>query len=455
MADSSFIYKDFVIAPDTQTVSFTYVIRHDDTSYQLSEQLAFPLPLTESNQMQAALRALHLALGISYYKTFMSPTIEHPYAMAENEATFWNDVWRNGLGEFLYINKLDPNKLARFTAQAGTDYPHASAAAPLEPTVLLGIGGGKDSIVSGELLKQLNLPFSGFVMATGEQLGQTKAVAETMDIPLFAIGRKLDTRLLELQELPDAYKGHVPISLIFGLVGTVLAIASGANYVAVGNEASASIPRIRGAFGNVNHQWSKSFAFEEAFQSFVHQHISPDITYFSTIRPLTSVGVAKLFSQHSKYFTVFTSDNSVFRIDPAKRPNARWSLESPKTLSSFILLAPWLSEADLMSAFGRNMLAESMLETLFLELTGQQGEPPLDCVGTIEELTLSLRLLVSQKKFVGSTLLDTAQRRGMLDVSDKELVTQLHAMLELQFEQAFPRILKDKLIALLQMELKA
>ena len=45
---------------------------------------------------------------------------------------------------------------------------------------ILGIGGGKDSIVAGELLKGCSLPFDGFVMATGEQRGQAQAVADIM-----------------------------------------------------------------------------------------------------------------------------------------------------------------------------------------------------------------------------------------------------------------------------------
>ena len=77
-------------------------------------------------------------------------------------------------------------------------------------------------------------------MATGEQLGQAKAVATTMDVSLHVVERRLDQQLLTLQESPNAYKGHIPISLIFGLVGSVLAAASGATYVVVANEASAN-----------------------------------------------------------------------------------------------------------------------------------------------------------------------------------------------------------------------
>lgn len=431
----SFSYEQVHLDTDKQTVHFDYSLNHAGQAHRLSETLRFPVPLKDTDEQRAALRALHIALGVSYYKTFLPPVIEHPYKMDDAEAAFWNDVWRGGLGEFLYVNNLSPDQLARFAAQDGIGY-EPSAAPSVSGGALLGIGGGKDSIVAGELLKQAGVPLQGFVMATGEQLGQAKAVADVMGITLHVVERTLDKQLLELQELPGGYKGHVPISLIFGLIGTTLAIATGNAYVVVANESSASLPRHMSEHGEVNHQWSKSFGFERQLQAFVHEHISPDITYFSAIRQLSSVAVAKLFARLPQYFEVFTSDNFVFRIDPSKRPNARWSLESPKSLSSFILLAPWLGESDMLRTFGRNFLDEPLLETLFLELTGQEGEPPLDCVGTIKELVLSINLLATQGKFANSHLMHIAQDRHI--ITEGNWQDALRAMLSLGDEQALP-----------------
>lgn len=447
----SFLYQQLRIGDDRQTVYFDYVLTRDAQDYPFTESLHFPLPLLNTPAQLRSLRALHLALGVSYYKIFTPAHLTHPYRMSADEASFWNDVWRNGLGEFLYINKLSPDLLARFSEQDGQSFDGPDAESG--QIALLGIGGGKDSIVAGELLKQLHVPTDGFVMATGEQLGQAKAVAETMSIPLNIVERVIDKRLLEVQELPGAHKGHIPISLIFGLVGTALAIAKGAAYVVVANEASASIPRITWEHGAVNHQWTKSFAFEQQLQAFVHDQISSGVTYFSAVRQLTSVGVAKLFARYPAYLEVFTSDNSVFRIDPAKRPNARWSLESPKSLSSFILLAPWLSEADLLRAFGHNFLDETGLSDLFLEMVGVQGEPPLDCVGTTDELALSLNVAVSQGKFTSAALTKLAHEKFVLE--DKDWQPELHTALALQPEQAVPQDLVQPITYALSKELRA
>lgn len=436
----TFTYQAFRVDSDKRTVFFDYQLTHQNQAYQLTETLIFPVALRDNGSQNAALRALHLALGISYYKTFLPPAIEHPYKMDAAEADFWNEVWRGGLGEFLYVNHLSPDQLAHFSVQDGIIFDFSSPAATQSQAALLGIGGGKDSIVAGESLKAIGLKVEGFVMATGEQLGQTKAVADTMSVPLFVVERTLDKQLLELQERPGGYKGHVPISLIFGLVGTALAIANGDSYVIVANEASASIPRHDSEYGAVNHQWSKSFTFEQRFQLFAHEHITRSVTYFSAIRELTSVAVAKLFAQYPQYFEVFTSDNFVFRVDPTKRPNARWSLESPKSLSSFILLAPWLHENDMLRTFGRDFLNEPSLEPLLLSLTGQQGEPPLDCVGTVDELVLSLNLAAQQNKFSNSHLMKVANERGI--IHDNDWQTAQAAMLQLQTENALPEDLR-------------
>jgi len=446
MDQSQFTYTRFRLSDDRQTVFFEYALQHADQTYQLTEQIKFPLPLQDTPEQQRSLRALHLALGVSYYKIFLPPRIVQPYAMDQAEADFWNDIWRNGLGEFLYVNKLPLERLASFSAQDGLRFEGQMSAAGTG--AVLGIGGGKDSIVAGELLKSLDIPLTGFVMATGEQLGQAGAVAQTMQIGLQALQRQLDKQLLDLQEQPGAYKGHIPISLIFGLVGTALAIASGSAYVVVANEASASIPRTMWDDRAVNHQWSKSFGFEQKLQSFIHESITGHVTYFSAVRQLSSIGVAKLFATLPQYFEVFTSDNFVFRIDPARRPAGRWSLESPKSLSSYLLLAPWLSDEEVQRIFTIDFLDQPALEQLFLELTGVEGEPPLDCVGTVEELVFSVNLLAASGRYRDTALMKLAVERGV--VQDKDWQHELQTLLALQPDQAVPSELHDAVTAYLQ-----
>lgn len=442
MATAVFTYNAYELVDDNRTVLFDYSLLHDGVAYKLTEKLTFPVPL-QGPAVMNGLRALHIALGISYYKTFLQPLLQLPYEMSSAEAGFWNSVWEHGLGEFMYVNKLSADRLARFSAQDGVPLQSTASNTPLSQSAVLGIGGGKDSALAGELLKQLGVKTQGFVMATGEQLGQARAVADTMGVNLLVVERRLDPQLLELQEKPGAYKGHVPISLIFGLVGCVLAASSGSSMVVVANESSASTPRITWQDKAVNHQWSKSFEFEQLLQTYIKQYIAVDMTYFSAIRPLSSVAVAKLFSNYSQYFEVFTSDNYVFRIDASKRPNGRWSLESPKSLSSFILLAPWLDETAMLRIFGINFLDQTSLEALFLSLIGLAGQPPLDCVGTVDELALSLRAALEQGKYTGSALLAVARQQNFF--SQPFDAARFQQLLQLDTNQLAPPALAGRL----------
>ena len=445
-----FVYKNVRLDERRQTIYFDYQIDTDEKQFNLTESFTLPSPLADNPTTDRILRALHIALGVSYYKTFLPPTISHDYTMDEQEAKFWNDVFRNGLGEFLYKNDLHADRLAQFMPVNGNINPSAEDKLNWEAQALLGIGGGKDSIVAGELLKEMGIPTKGFVLATGSNKGQAEAVAEVMEVSLLAIERRLDPQISEMNKLEGSYNGHVPISLIFALSGCLLASMNESKYVIVANEASASIPQVEHNGVAVNHQWSKSFIFERAFQGYVHRYISAHLDYFSLIRPLSSLAVAKIFANYSQYFEVFTSDNAHFKQDKTVDGQSRWSLDSPKSLSSYILLAPWMNNTDLDHTFGRNFLAETSLNELFLDLLGAGTEPVLDCVGTPLELKLSLSLLHAQGRYTDSPLMNIAREKELLLPNNN---TALEEALTLSMEHVLPEDINENLTPKLEEKL--
>lgn len=451
MTGKLFVYENVRVAEDRHTVYFDYRIETDSDSFALSESLTFPLPLpVRSDTVDRLLRALHLALGISYYKTFLPPEIDYAYAMTEDEASFWNEVFKHGLGEFLYKNNRSTQDLAQFHAQEGTISPGLVDDVAWQNSALLGIGGGKDSIVAGELLKELSVDVKGFVLATRDNKGQAQAVADVMGVDLHAIERRLDKKILELNNLDGALNGHIPISLIFALTGSMLAALQGSSYVIVANEASASIPHTEHEGDAVNHQWSKSLEFEKLFQDFLHKNISEKLHYTSIVRQLTSVGVAKIFSSYPAYFEVFTSDNSHFKINKDEETHPRWGDKSAKSLSSFILLAPWLPAEAMMRAFGQNFLDKPELEELFYNLLGAGNETILDCVGTPDELRLSLSLIGSQLAYKNTYLVGKATERQLFfQDTEKRLLEST----TLAPDHAIPESLVEKVTQLLKEKL--
>ncbi len=451
MKGTLFVYENILVSEDRFSVSFVYRVDTNETSFTLSEEIRMPIALPDNPTIDRHLRALHIALGISYYKTFLPPKIDHAYSMEAAEAAFWNDVFKNGLGEFLYKNNRSAKDIAQFSAQHGSIEPDAVDSVTWQSRVLLGIGGGKDSIVAGELLKELALPVSGFVLATGTNRGQAQAVADVMRVELLVIERKLDPQILEMNKLDGALNGHIPISLIFALSGCLLAAARGDKYVVVANESSASIPHVEHEGMEVNHQWSKSLEFETSFQQFVTRYLSEHLVYFSAVRPLTSIAVAKMFAHFPAYLPVFTSDNAHFKINGEAAAHPRWGLMSAKSLSSYILLAPWVEKATLDEAFGRNFLDVPELENLFYNLLGKGDETILDCVGTPHELRLSLSLIAAKEMHNDSVLMQKAREKGLI-LNDTEAM--LAGALRLSDEHAMPETLQNHLLGKMEEKLR-
>jgi len=446
----NFTFEAYSLDKSRTTATFNYSIDYQDGSKtNLSEKLLFPVTIPDSLCAKQLFQALHIGLGISYYKVFLPPTFTIKYQLSQLEADFWNSVYRNGLSEFLYVNKLSVSKIATF--EGSSSLKNQASIIGTEAKAILGLGGGKDSILAGELLKSLAIPVTGYVLATGDNHGQTQQVAKIMGVDLIGVQRIIDPQILELNKQPEAYNGHIPISLIFALVGLLLCVATKTRYIVVANEASSSLPNTEWQGKAVNHQWSKSLEFEQSLQDFVHNTIASDLDYFSAIRSLSSVAVMKLFAQFPSYLDIFTSCNRVFRIDRTRRPNNRWCGECPKDLSTFILLAPWINQEVLLNIFGKNLFEDSNLEKLFLELTGLEGHRPLDCVGTKEEAILSLNLIAQQGKLANTYLLEVARKHRL--IIDKDWSTELMKALTPSHEQAIPTELKEQLYQLIQKRL--
>src|SRR5690606_17468678 len=124
---------------------------------------------------------------------------------------------------------------------------------PLAP-----LGGGKDSAAVLTLLPE----------ATGLAVSATpiqREMAGAAGVELIEIGRTLDPRMLERSDL--GFNGHIPITAINSALAGLAAHLHGFDSVVMGNERSASeATRWVDGFA-VNHQHSKSLAFEVALHA--------------------------------------------------------------------------------------------------------------------------------------------------------------------------------------------
>ncbi len=107
------------------------------------------------------------------------------------------------------------------------------AASTLSNRALLPIGGGKDLLVSVQLLEAADLDFTPFaVNAKGPILGSVDKIGRP---PLY-IKRTLDAEMIRLGKEPGYYNGHVPSTAINSMIAALTALLFSYNRIVLSNE---------------------------------------------------------------------------------------------------------------------------------------------------------------------------------------------------------------------------
>ncbi|MBI2054355.1 MAG: UDP-N-acetylmuramoyl-L-alanine--D-glutamate ligase [Candidatus Staskawiczbacteria bacterium] len=344
--------------------------------------------------------SLHLMLGISYYKFYCPPAVAIAKAgatLSEKEAEFWNTVYEKGLGEFFYRNKLDPGISPKFPFKKNIK----SMAYRLESNnkCLVFMGGGKDSIVASELLREQKFDATAFFAETGKGSDLLNKIIKKTGLKSIKIRRILDEKVFDKHK----YNGHIPISAVYAFLGVLAAVLYKHSYCVVANEYSSNFGNIKYKGQDVNHQWSKSSEFESLFQDYLRNFITPDVRYFSLLRPFYEIRIAEMFSKYKKYFLHFSSCNKNFKS--VRENKGLWCLNCPKCVFNFILLSAFLSKKELFFIFKKNLYQEKNLLPLFCDILGFGKMKPFDCVGTFEEARAALFL--ASKKFKKDFMIKT------------------------------------------------
>ncbi|MFC1613026.1 UDP-N-acetylmuramoyl-L-alanine--D-glutamate ligase [Patescibacteria group bacterium] len=452
----NFIYKSYNFQPKNGKIIFKYEIEFkNEKNIEFIDEIILPkkkyaIKIDQKDKnLDTLLNSMHIILGISYYKLFIPPKVKLNKPITKKQADFFNTIYHKGLGEFCYKNKIDPKRIAKFSFEEQKDTCHPALDAGsrnllkywiprqapclpclpdrqaagrrddnkthftgspfkmpqcnkiISPTlskgiknkILLGIAGGKDSIIAGELLKQQGENITGFIMDTHNNMQIPKKIAKIMGVKTFIIKHSLDKKIYNNDK---SYKGHVPFSAMLAFIGTLTAYLYGYSYVAMANEYSANFGNIKYKGLEVNHQWSKTSEFEGMMQNYVHKYISQDITYFSALRPFYEIRVVEMFSKYKKYFKYFTSCNENFKLKKTLN-DSLWCGKCPKCVFVFTLLSVFITKAELDSIFKKNLFEDKKLLPIFKDLLGLGKLKPFDCVGTFEEMRHAF--LMASKKY--------------------------------------------------------
>lgn len=367
---------------------------------------SLPAPDPDDPVTRALLAGVHRVFGVSYFKACIPPQIVAEPLPAD-DAAFWDLLYGEGMGEFWYTNGLDPRGRVHFPrGEAGPAPAVAPAARGGAERVLVLSGGGKDSAVAFEVVRHAGVAADALTL--GDSAPQRAQIA-AMGVGQLVVTRRLDPALLELNR-QGALNGHVPISACIAFIAVLVAHLGGYSAVIAANERSADEGNLVWQGLRINHQWSKSLAFEAAFQDWCRRNIPGGPLYFSLLRPLGELRIAAAIAAHPRYFESFTSCNRNFRVDP-QGPVARWCGHCPKCVFTNLILAPFLAPDALLGILGGDFLADPANLDLIAALTGIDGDKPFDCVGTGAEARAALVRLADDARLPAG-LADWFARHG-------------------------------------------
>lgn len=355
---------------------------HLDEQFHFCPTLEIPArPFFNWNSVpESQLQTLAFHIGmvelVSYWKMACPKrVVVLPFALTDAQKQWWKKLYYNGLGEFFYLNGITCSEQDFMSIESPSTQAFAKVELPLQEKVIIPVGGGKDSVVTLELLRN-DLPCTPLIVnPRGATLGCVEA-AGFADDAFMVVKRTLDPTMLEMNK-QGYLNGHTPFSALLAFVSILVGFGSGSRYIALSNESSANESTVPGT--KINHQYSKSIEFECDFRNYIAENINDKIQYFSFLRPLSELQIAYFFAQFTTYHPVFRSCNAGSKTDS-------WCCKCPKCLFTWLILSPFLTREQLTAIFGHDMMADAELRPIFEELNGTSAVKPFECVGTVEEV---------------------------------------------------------------------
>lgn len=385
-----FIYDDYKLSFLDNELKITYVFKIPGLK-EFNPSIVIPVSNLDYDINYVSYLAFNLGMveAISYWKSCCPKKfIINCGFLDEEQQRFFRKLFYNGLGEFFYRNGLEVKQddFLEFEINGeliSFDIKYKGVGN------LIAIGGGKDSCVALEFLKdeQNN---SVYIINPKEVNIKCAQVAGYSDDKIIRIKREIDKNLLDLND-KGYWNGHTPFSAMLAFNSYLTAYLNGKENIILSNESSANESNVLGT--NINHQYSKSYEFERDFQDYAVKYFKSNIKYFSLLRPLLEYEIGMAFATMEKYHNIFKSCNV-----GSKSKQWNWCGECAKCLFVFSLLSPFLYRDKLVEIFGADLFEKAELVDMFEELLGIKNVKPFDCVGTFEEVNYAIRKTIVNYK---------------------------------------------------------
>ena len=398
---------DFVLKPHAETAEIEFHPCFRIPARPFYHWDAIPKPFLDNLVFHIGMIEL-----ISYWKiTCPKKVVIKPFALDAEQIRWWKKLYFNGLGEFFYVNGITTNINDFMTITSTSSFraqrSEVEKSFVLTEQTLIPVGGGKDSVVTLELLKN-RIPAIPLIINPRGATNECVAAAGFTEEQTAIVKRTLDPTMLKMNA--EGYlNGHTPFSALLAFYTILIGFATKSRYIALSNESSANEPTVPDT--EINHQYSKSVAFENDFRHYVAKYIDADIQYFSFLRPLNELQIAKLFSRAKEYRKVFKSCNAGSKTDS-------WCGKCPKCLFTWLALSPFISRKDLTDIFGKDLLTDNNLRPILDQLDGSVEVKPFECVGTVGEVRACVNKILQTNDNLRDTILGGIEKTDDLTVED-------------------------------------
>lgn len=395
-----FIYKSYTYNVNESSLDIAFKFEIPGLS-EFSPRWSIKKPenkILDYDDIEPLIFHLGMVELISYWKLTCSPRIIINCGyLSYGQVKWWKKLFIRGLGEFFYTNGL-AFKFGDFEILCNENYSKhvqnpITASGSSVPKVLIPVGGGKDSVVTINILENKADRYGYVINPRKACLDTLNASSISPDKYIFA-KRTLDENMLRLNA-EGFLNGHTPFSAMVAFSSILTAYINDIPYVALSNESSANEATVLNS--DVNHQYSKSFEFEYDFVGYEREYIGSGVHYFSLLRPFAEVRIAQLFSGYKEYHEIFRSCNAGSKA-------GIWCNKCAKCLFVYIILSPFLDEDGMIRIFGENLLDKTELKPIFDKLIGIMPEKPFECVGSYNEVNAALQALLSRNKERGMPL---------------------------------------------------
>lgn len=386
----TFIYEDFKVINNHDEIILEFYFRIEGLT-EFRPQIKIPKKdyIIDGKIQFSDSFAFHIGMVelISYWKCTCSPNVVIKCGKLNDEQIRWfKKLYFYGLGELFFTNNIKSNldDFMNITCTSEKDWKFISGAEEKQNYngYIFPIGGGKDSCVTIETLKQLKTDnYCLIVNPKPITLGCAEIAGYNED-KIIVVNRKIDASLIELNK-QGFINGHTPFSSLLAFITYYMAFLTGKKYVALSNEVSSNESNVVGE--KINHQYSKSLEFENDFRDYVEKYMQTPIEYFSFLRPLNELQIASIFSKLEQYHKIFKSCNQ-----GSKEEVWKWCCNCPKCMFVFVILSPFLYKEKLINIFGEDLYQKQDLLKTFIELTGNGDTKPFECVGTFEEVCFAI-----------------------------------------------------------------